>query len=302
MRVAWHPFGDEPEEVEQATMSMKNLVKELASKGFSPDESFYTLCESSLMERTLCQDAGGSYLHAELLEFHRAQKPEQTLQSFADELFETTTARYSIIRILYYSDAKQPIDNCLRSFVPQLSSEDASSSTPVRVKKYALLVRVRLNDANHKNDYVRTYSFHGPNIIAEYEPPSFMAHRWSIRDAPVKYMLIYGLHESWSNDPTNFACHPEVATHPISQDQIPHIRGVFDDFKEIMAALRASETESESTDTNLAGDSQQSVPEYKDRRILLDGLYRPKHAWEVKESSPGYGSDRPTRSSQHWIL
>ncbi|KAF5585753.1 uncharacterized protein FSUBG_12342 [Fusarium subglutinans] len=307
-----YPFGDMPDEVEQATVSMKKLATELASNGFSSDESFYTLCESSLMKNTFWshpgmrvvrprtqssvgnQDIVGSYLHADLLEFHPAQTPGQTLQSFADELFEATTARPPIIRILYHSDESQPIDfNSLRSFVPLVSSDDAGLSAAGREKKYVVLAVVRLNDSNNKHDYVRTYMNYGPEIIGEYEPPSFMAHRWSVRDAPAKYMLIYGLHEQRSNDPTDSARFPEVGTYPISQEDLSLYRIVDLDLKRAILALKASEAESTTTDTKLFGDSHQSNPEYKDPRIKLDGLYRPKRAWYVKENSPGYGSDRP---------
>ncbi|KAG9498453.1 hypothetical protein J7337_009258 [Fusarium musae] len=307
LRVAWHPFGDYPEEIERATMSMNNLAKELASKGFSPDESFYTLCESSLMKRTFwahqgvrvvsppaqanmdSQDAAGTYLQATLLEFHPAQKPGQTLQSFADELFEATTARPPIIRILYHSDASQPIEfNGLRSFAP---TADGNSSAAAREEKYLLLAVVRLNDANHKNDYVRTYSVYGSNIIAEYEPPSFMAHRWSVKDAPSHHMLIYGLKESGPDDETDFTNLPEIATYPIFQGEPARIRRIDDRLKSLFPR-RAPEAESTTTDTELPGDSRQSVPEYRDRRIAFNGLYIRKSAYNVKENSPGYGSDR----------
>ncbi|EWG45980.1 hypothetical protein FVEG_06607 [Fusarium verticillioides 7600] len=303
LRVAWHPFGDYPEEIERATMSMNNLAKELASKGFSPDESFYTLCESSLMKRTFwahqgvrvvsppaqanmdSQDAAGTYLQATLLEFHPAQKPGQTLQSFADEFFEATTARPPIIRTLYHSDPSQPIDfNSLRSFVPPVHG---NSSIDGREKKYLLLAVVRLNDTNHKNDYVRTYSIYGPNMIAEYEPPSFMAHRWSVREGPAKYMLIHGLHEQRTNGQTDFASFPEIVPYHVSQEDASFLRTIDDSLKR---AARASEAKSKTTDTKLAGVSQQ--PEYKDPRIIVGGLYRPKLAWNVKKNSPGYGSDR----------
>ncbi|KAF4414968.1 hypothetical protein FACUT_13802 [Fusarium acutatum] len=289
LRVAWHPFGDEPEEIERATISMDSLIEELASQGFSPEDSLYSLCESSLMRRTFwahrgirvvrppaqanvgSQDAAGSYLHAGLLEFHPAQRPGQTLQSFADEFFEATTARPPIVRILYHSDQKQPIDfNDLRSSHPPVSTGDASSSTAVREKKYVLLAIVRLNGTKTKNDYVGTYSINGHNIIVEYEPPTFMAHRWSVRDAPFKYMLIYGLHESWSNNRTDFASLPEIATYPVSQGDVSFLGGVHDDLMGLMLALKAPEAESAAT----AGDTQQSS------------------AWNVKENSPGYGSDR----------
>ncbi|KAF5663339.1 hypothetical protein FDENT_13167 [Fusarium denticulatum] len=308
LRVAWHSFGDEPDEIEQATMSMAQLIEDLSSKGFSPDEAFYTLCESSLMKNTFwshqgmrvvrpptqgnmgSQDAAGSYLHADLLEFRPAQKPGQTLQGFADEFFEATTARPPIIRVLYHSDANQPIDfNDLRSFAPPV---DGNSSTIV-TEKYVVLAVVCLNDTNNKSDYVRTYSIYGPNDIAEYEPPSFMAHRWSVRDAPASYMLIYGLYEQRSNDLTDFASLPEIATHPVSQEHISFLRHVDDCLEPAVLALRASEAESATTNTN----SQQSGPEYKDPRIGSDGLYFSKLAWDIKENSPGYASDRPFRSS-----
>ncbi|CVL13873.1 uncharacterized protein FPRN_09965 [Fusarium proliferatum] len=310
LRVAWHPFGDEPEEVDQATKAVKKLIEELSSKGFSPDEAFYTLCESSLMRNTLwshpsirvvlppaqanmgSQNSAGSYLHADMLEFHPAQKPGQSLQSFADELFETTTARPPIIRILYHSDEKQPIDlNGLRSFRPPASSED----TAFRVKKYMLLTIVRLNDTSHKNDYVRAYSILGPNFIAEYEPPSFMAHRWSVKDAPVKYILIYGLHESQSNDLTDFDSLPEIATYRIAQEDVARIRRVDDYLNSLRPGQQTPGADSTTSGTNVAGGSEHSVPEYKDRRISSLGLYFPKSAWNVKENSPGYGSDRPYR-------
>ncbi|KAF5571348.1 hypothetical protein FPHYL_524 [Fusarium phyllophilum] len=307
LRVAWHPFGDYPEEIERATTSMNNLVEEPISKGFSPDESFYTLCESSLMKRTFwahqgirvvrppsqanmgSQDAAGTYLHADLLEFDPSQMPGQTLQGFADELFEETTARPPIIRILYHSDASQPIDFVgLRSFAPPV---DGNSSTAAREEKYLLLAVVRLNDANIKNDYVRTYSIYGPNIIAEYEPPSFMAHRWSVEDSPNHYMLIYGIQESWPDDQTDFASLPEIATYPIPQSAPTRIREI-DDYLKSLVAPQVPETESATTDNELPGDSHQSVPEYRDRRIAFNGLYIRKAAWNVKENSPGYGSDR----------
>ncbi|KAF5600428.1 hypothetical protein FPANT_2443 [Fusarium pseudoanthophilum] len=307
LRVAWHPFGDYPEEIERATMSMNNLVKELASKGFSPDESFNTLCESSLMKKTFwahqgirvvrppanmgSQDMAGSYLHADLLDFHPTQKPGQTLQSFVDGFFNETTARPPIIRILYHSDAIQPIDfNSLRGFAPPV---DGNSTIDGREKKYLLLAVVRLNDANHENDYVRTYSVHGPNIIAEYEPPSFMAHRWSVMDAPVKYMLIYGLHELWSAAVIEMAGCPEISTYPISRAELTYARHIDDRFKVLMQSLEAPESESATTDTELDGGSRQFVPEYKDHRIDSRGFYNPKSALDVKENSPGYGSDRP---------
>ncbi|CZR40744.1 uncharacterized protein FPRO_10332 [Fusarium proliferatum ET1] len=303
LRAAWHPFGDEPEEIKLATRSMNKWVEDLRSKGFSPNESFYTLCESSLMKNTFwshpgirvvrppaqveSSNAAGSYLHADLLEFRPAQKPGQTLQAFADDLFETTTARPPIIRLLYHSDEKQPIDfKDLRSFRPPVSSDAAHGMQ----KTYMVLAIVRLNDKSHKNDYVRTYSIDGPNLIAEYEPPSFMAHRWSVRDAPVKYMLIYGLHESWSHNLPDLASLPEIATYPVSKAQISFLRGVHDDLKG-MLTLKAAEADSAAA----AGDTQQSETEYKDSRISSDGTYFRKAAWKVKENSPGYGSDRPYR-------
>ncbi|KAF5719403.1 hypothetical protein FGLOB1_1184 [Fusarium globosum] len=308
LRAAWHPFGDEPEEIKLATRSMNEWVEDLRSKGFSPDESFYTLCESSLMKNTFWSHPGirvvrppaqvessnsaGSYLHADLLEFNPAQKPGQTLQAFADDLFETTTAGPPIIRILYHSDGKQPIDfKDLRSFRPPISSD----TTHGIQKTYMVLAIVRLNDNSHKNDYVRTYSIDGPNFIAEYEPPSFMAHRWSVKDAPVKYMLIYGLHESQSNDLTDFDSLPEIATYRIAQEDVARIRGVDDYLNSLRPGQQTPGADSTTSGTNLAGGSEHSVPEYKDRRISSLGLYFPKKAWNVKENSPGYGSDRPYR-------
>jgi len=311
LRAAWHPFGDEPEEIEQATRSMSKWVEDLRSKGFSPDESFYTLCESSLMKNTFWSHPGirvvcpptqmersnpaGSYLHADLLEFHPARKPGQTLQAFADDLFETTTARPPIIRILYHSDEKQPIDfNGLRSFRPPVSS----GAAPGIEKKYMVLAIVRLNDNSHKNDYVRTYSILVFNFIAEYEPPSFMAHRWSVKDAPAKYMLIYGLHESQSDDRTDCSLFPEVATFDIAQKDLVLIRRVDDCLNSLMPGQQTPEADSTTSGANLARHSELSVTEYKDPRISSRGLYCAKLAWNVKENSPGYGSDRPWKPSQ----
>ncbi|KAF5543370.1 hypothetical protein FNAPI_9692 [Fusarium napiforme] len=252
LRHAWHMFGDGQGEVQEAANDRQEVQKALLDLGFSQVPSFEDLCNSSLMNETFwsqdvfrltdvlyytatLKEADGSadeIARASLLELNQVENPGLSLQEIVDRSFGYITwkeqevlsrpNRAWIVRVLYQpgNDDTARLDiNGLRTLhLPiweQNMNEMDSCFHEVGKAEYSILAVVRLKTDGHPEEYVRTYKGHGANILPSREPESYVNHKWSIKDAPGKYMLFYGLKVlEDAGDPT---CFPEVAPPLVSE-------------------------------------------------------------------------------------
>ncbi|RKL48327.1 hypothetical protein BFJ70_g2685 [Fusarium oxysporum] len=272
LRLAWHTFGDEEEEFEDAVRLRQDVLDALPSKGINPGASFEELCNSSLMNKTFwsqdefritdvlycmetLQEVDGSpdeIADASLLELDRSQNPGLLLQEVVDKSFGVITKKgkqvmcrpnvAGVVRLLYQPDTDdmQRLDiNGLRSFSLPLWQQDMDVDDAcfyeVGRTEYCLLAVVKLNDGKHQGDKVRTYGIQGSNIVAEQEPREIVDHGWSLKFAG-RYMLFYGP-QTMENpgDPTRF---PEITGPVVSDEDAELLKGVGEHLKGLMLSIQ----------------------------------------------------------------
>ncbi|KAF5644484.1 hypothetical protein F52700_2483 [Fusarium sp. NRRL 52700] len=253
LRLAWHLFGNDVAQREDAIKARHEAFRSLTAKGISHTSSFEELCSSSLMNKTFwsqdefrltdilhCIETGAvtdgspdDIAHISLLELNHVETPGRTLQEVVDKAFGVVTQKEKqilsrpndpwVVRVAYTPDSSDTdrFDlNKLRTLhlpIWELDKQDSDISyVSVGRNEYFLLAVVRLRNDKNPGEYVRTYGIHGSNIVGERQTPSIVNHDWSIRDPHGKYMLFYGF-QTMKNagDPRRF---PEVAP-PILTDK-----------------------------------------------------------------------------------
>ncbi|KAF4944726.1 hypothetical protein FGADI_12501 [Fusarium gaditjirri] len=253
LRLAWHLFGDETAQREDAKKARNEVFKLLPSKHLSLNSSFVELCNSSLMNKTFwsqdefrltdilyCIETGAAadgspddIASTSLLELNHVESPGRTLQEVVDKSFGVITRMEKkvmsrpndpwVVRVAYTpdpDDANRFDLNKLRTLhlpIWKLDEQDPDISyVTVGKHEYFLLAVIRVKDDKYTEEYVRTYASDGPNIVGEREPPSIINNDWSIRDRHGKYMLFYGIQTMRNvGDPRR---HPEV-TPPVLTDR-----------------------------------------------------------------------------------
>ncbi|KAF4969295.1 hypothetical protein FSARC_3450 [Fusarium sarcochroum] len=245
LRHAWDIFGNEDQDKKETREAQQKLSSKLQAMGYSTSASFEDLCNSPLMKETFwCQDvfrlhdillcprtaaaineSPDEIARTSLLELDHVANPDLALKAVIDKSFglivrngkevNSRPSRPWIIRLVYqpHPEPQKRLDiNGLRCLSLPFWEDDKNEPTVTYREtgrsRYCLLAVVRLRDTSVANDYVRTYSCNGANIIAEYEPPEFTSCGWSLKDSPGKYMLFYGLLPDDIEDPRRF---PEVA-------------------------------------------------------------------------------------------
>ncbi|RKL47055.1 hypothetical protein BFJ72_g2792 [Fusarium proliferatum] len=261
LRLAWHLFGDEQTQREDAKRARHEVFGILDKKRISHKSSFEQLCTSSLMNKTFwsqdefrltdilyCIDTGavadGSHddiARTGLLELNHVETPGRTLQEVVDNSFGVITHKEKqilsrpndpwVVRVVYTPDSNVSNRFDLKDLrtlhlpIWEQDEEDPDISYVIVGKnEYFLLAVVRLRDDRHPVEYVRTYGIHGSNIVGERQPPSIFNNEWSVRDGHGKYMLFYGF-QTMKNagDPRRF---PEVAPPPLTKQDAQRISGI----------------------------------------------------------------------------
>ncbi|KAM0246506.1 hypothetical protein ACHAP5_004628 [Fusarium lateritium] len=225
---AWHKFGQTPEEMEEGFEERKQVFDKLRDQDLHPSSPFENLCHSEMMNCTFwAQDALRLVDHLyemktgeeaevqpdeiarmSLLELDHVKYPDMTLEDAVNKAFgvidlqEPVLARPThpwVIRVHYHSHAEEERRLRLKDLrYLQLPVWEQDMTRPevccfeeVGMTTYNLMAIVRLRDTAHPNDFVRTYSSHGFNIIPEYEPSAFMEKGWRLTDPSARYMLFY---------------------------------------------------------------------------------------------------------------
>ncbi|KLO81570.1 uncharacterized protein FFB20_14874 [Fusarium fujikuroi] len=269
LRLAWHTFDDDKEEVKDALRLRQDVLNALHPMGLDSGASFEEFCNSSLMNKTFwsqdefrlidtpyCmetfQKVDGSpdeFAGASLVELDRVQNPDLLLQEAVDKSFGVIAksgkqvmcrpSHAAVVRVLYKAGVQRLDINDLRSLSVPLweeckDSDDISFQEVGRVQ-YCLLAVVKVDHL--RGDKVRTYGIQGSNIVAEREPREIIDHDWSVV-LPGKYMLFYG-QQTMRNpgDPTRF---PEVQGPRISEKQCDLLKGVGEDLNSEMVSLQKS--------------------------------------------------------------
>ncbi|KAF5580284.1 uncharacterized protein FSUBG_13437 [Fusarium subglutinans] len=258
LRLAWHLFGDDVVQREEAIKARHEAFGALNAKGISHKSSFEEICSSSLMNKTFwsqdefrltdilhCIDTGAvadgtpdDIASTSLLELNHVETPGRTLQEVVDDSFGVITHKGKqilsrpndpwIVRVTYTPDSSdtERFDlNKLRTLhlpIWKLDEQDPDISyLNVGKNEYFLLAVVRLRDNKHPGEYVRTYGIHGSNIVGERQPPSIVNHDWSVKDGHGKYMLFYGFQTMKSaGDPRRFS---EVAPPTLTDNDAKRI-------------------------------------------------------------------------------
>ncbi|KAF5604559.1 uncharacterized protein FSUBG_6862 [Fusarium subglutinans] len=259
---AWHVFGQGSVEESNATMARSEVEKTLKDIKLDPNASFYDLCCSSLMNKTFwskdvfrLSEPPFNTDTGEAINMSMDDIATSSIVQCRDGrlVFYLALCKWSdipacfvpsqpwVVRVLFTCTQGQGDKNSfsLRRTLNLPVWEEIEEGPTLAFKKghpmeYNLLAVVRLRDEElGGNDYVRTYSPYGPNIVPEYEPASFMSTEWSV-ESEGKYMLFYGIspHDLGLTNTSNF---PEVAGPDIVDEELVK------DFKELMASLRKSE-------------------------------------------------------------
>ncbi|KAM0218056.1 hypothetical protein ACHAQD_006992 [Fusarium lateritium] len=268
---AWHMFGEEPDEVKKATTDRQEVEAKLLTKGIKGNATFEELSGSSLMNETFwsqevfrltqtpfCINEGHAIeqtvdeiANMSLLRFDRRNNPNLSLQEVVDKAFGIQSYKGRdvcfvpsqpwIIRVLYEPntgvEATWPLSEYNSLRVPiwdEAEDEPTVCFEEIDRSEYCLLAVVRLKH-DSKPDLVRTYSSSGANIVAQYEPSTFISSDWSATEPTGAYMLFFGLRVD-DIGLTNTANFPEVA----ECQEVDHdlVSGVHDLLKTERAKIR----------------------------------------------------------------
>ncbi|KAM0268928.1 hypothetical protein ACHAPA_004528 [Fusarium lateritium] len=244
---AWHKFGQAPEEVEEVSEERKQVFRKLSALQLNPLSSFEVLCHSEMMNCTFwAQDAfrlvdnlyevntgdeagvqPDEIARMSLLELDHIKYPDMTLEDAVNKAFGvidlqepviSMPSRPWVIRVLYHSHDQEERRlrlKDLRHLQLPIWEEDMNSPNicfdEVGKVFYELMAIVRIRDEDHPDDFVRTYSSYGFNIIPEYEPPAFMERSWRLTDPSARYMLFY--------ERVDGELEPEVQ-YPVPRDEV----------------------------------------------------------------------------------
>ncbi|EWZ34257.1 hypothetical protein FOZG_12253 [Fusarium oxysporum Fo47] len=296
---AWHIFGEGPKAIDNATKARLEVEKALREIGLKPDASFYNLCCSSLMNDTVwskdvfrLSEAPFNAGTGETIDLSNDEVAESSIIHWSNGRLVPSIGRRDwrgipacfvpsqpwVIRVMFACsevDRDNPSFSHKRKFLLPIWDEIQESPTLAFDKtdkvEYKLIAVVRLRDEKlGGNDYVRTYSPYGPNIIPEYEPSTIMSQKWSA-ESEGKYMLFYGLPPT-DLQMTNTNNFPEVAEPELVDEAL------VEDFTEFMANLRGSETLTQAEE-----EPSSSVTAVTSSRGQYEGLHE-KLSSNVEES------------------
>ncbi|KAF4998206.1 hypothetical protein FGRMN_3255 [Fusarium graminum] len=249
---AWHRFGDEPGEREEAGVEKERVCDELRKAAVPYTAAFNRLCCSELMNRTfwsqdvfqlidvLSTETGKSIecsseiAGMSLLSLDHTNSPDLSLQDVVKNAFGLkpswgkvvfTPGKPWVIRVSYKSSIEE--DKCLkfddlrRLQLPKWEYDYTNQAfMKIGSIEYVLIAIVCSTDEGKAVNCVRTYANTGVNIVGVHEPISFMNSNWSVSDPAASYMLFYGLINE-PLDPDGPQPYPEIAEgQKIDQDTL----------------------------------------------------------------------------------
>jgi hypothetical protein len=325
LRLAWHLFGHEAAQIEDATKARHEFLKLLPAKGLSSKSSFEELCNSSLMNKTFwsqdefrltdilyCIDTGAvadgspdDIACTSLLELDHVENPGRTLQEVVDNTFGVITQKEKqilsrpndpwVVRVICTPDPEDTnrFDlNSLRTLhlpIWKLDEQNPDISyVSVGNNEYFLLAVVRLKDHRYPGEFVRTYGIHGSNIVSERQTPVIVNDGWSVRDGDGKYMLFYGF-QTMKNvgDPRRF---PEVAPPVLTDNDAERIAVIDGHLKNLWTSKQQQKVQptpptSSATQVQRTEPSEDNVPADK-------AMLEPSGQLEPETAHHGSGSPR----------